>query len=198
MALGTASNGDSLEEYYALLIYLARCHLDPRLTRKFSVEDLVQETMLRAHRAWDQFQGQGRQQRKAWLRIILLHALATELAHIKDDVNLERPIHDAAEDSSFRLQEFCNEEQTTPGAHAVRNERALLLEEALQKLDERQRTAILLKHYHNWSHAQIAEHLQTTPPAVAGLLHRGRKELQENLSHLESDDGCALRELGSQ
>ena len=89
MALGTASNDDSLEEYYALLNYLARCHLDPRLTRKFSIEDLVQETMLSAPR-WDQFQGQGRQQRKAWLRIILLHTLATELAHIKDDVNLER------------------------------------------------------------------------------------------------------------
>jgi RNA polymerase sigma-70 factor, ECF subfamily len=185
----SAPDNESLEGYHGFLCYLAHCHLDPRLARKLGVEDLVQETMLRAHRAWDQFRGEEGQQRKAWLRVILLNTLATEVARIKTEVNLERPICDAAQDSSVRLRDFINEEQTTPGAHALRNERALCLEEALQQLEERQRVAVVLRHYHGWSHAHIADHLGTSLPAVAGLLHRARKELCKELSHLESNDG---------
>jgi RNA polymerase sigma factor (sigma-70 family) len=73
-------------------------------------------------------------------------------------------------------------EDTSPGERLVRQEEGLRLLEALSKLDPRQREAIILQKYHGGALAQIAEHLDCTIGAAAGLHARGLKNLHKHLS----------------
>lgn len=62
----------------------------------------------------------------------------------------------------------------------MKQERAEQLASTLLKLLDDERSAVVLKHYHNWSVAEIAQHLDRTQDAVAGLLRRGLKKLREH------------------
>ena len=66
-----------------------------------------------------------------------------------------------------------------PGAEDLR------LAEAIARLPEDQREALILQRWHQWSLAQIAEYLGRSQPAVAGLLHRALKQLKEELREVE-------------
>jgi RNA polymerase sigma-70 factor, ECF subfamily len=174
-------DGQALEDFLGFLQYLANLQIDPRLRAKLDPEGLVQETLLRAHKAHDQFRGTERRQKKAWLRTIFLRVLANELRRLK----AESPLDQAVEDSSARVEVFIAAEQSTPSEQAQRNEAALQLEEALAGLPERQREAVVLKHIHGWSLAAIRAHLGVSTAAVAGLLNRGLKELRDVLPRPE-------------
>ncbi len=57
----------------------------------------------------------------------------------------------------------------------------LHLAAALDKLPDAQREALMLRHFHGWPLAQIAEHLGRSHAAVAGLLKRGLQQLRDQL-----------------
>ena len=63
----------------------------------------------------------------------------------------------------------------------MQHERAVQLAAALAQLPDAQREALVLQHWHGWTLAQIGEHLDRTPAAVAGLLKRGLRQLRELL-----------------
>ena len=56
------------------------------------------------------------------------------------------------------------------------------LEYWLGQLDERQRTAVVLFHFHQMSYVEIAEALDVPLNTVRTLIHRGRKRLRELIS----------------
>lgn len=58
----------------------------------------------------------------------------------------------------------------------------IALQQAVQKLPERQRTAFLLCQVQGWSQIEAANLLDTTPDAVESLLSRARKALRKTLS----------------
>ena len=72
-------------------------------------------------------------------------------------------------------------EQSSPSERAQRNEQAVLVAGALETLPEAQREALVLHYWQGWTLPRIAEHLQRTPAAIAGLLQRGLKELRKQL-----------------
>lgn len=63
----------------------------------------------------------------------------------------------------------------------MRQEQAIQLSTALAKLPDAQREALVLRHFHGWSLAQIAEELGRSHAAVAGLLKRGLQQLRNEL-----------------
>ena len=87
-------------------------------------------------------------------------------------------------DSASRLENWLAAEQSSPSQHLQREERAVRLAEALAELPEAQREAVILRHWHGMSLADIAQQLQCTPAAVTGLLHRGLKNLRKHLQDL--------------
>ncbi len=174
-------DGQPLEDHREFLCYLARVQIDPRLQGKLDAEGIVQETLLRAHKARDQFRGETCGDMKAWLRAIFMHVLFDEIASVPPEHSLDAAIAD----SSVRLKAFLEADGTSPSEQAMRNERALLLEAALAKLPERQREAVVLKHIHGWSLAEISTHLAANSSAVAGLLHRGLTKLGDLLPRPE-------------
>ena len=170
--------------FRAYLTLLSRAHVDPRLRHRVDLSGVVQQTLLEAHRAWEQFRALGEAQRAAWLRRVLANNLTDEVRKLSTgarDVRRERSLEAALDHSSARLADWLAAEQSSPSQRAERHEQGLRLAAALEALPEAQREALELQHWHGWSLAQIAEHLGRTPPAVAGLLHRGLQQLRKHL-----------------
>jgi RNA polymerase sigma-70 factor (ECF subfamily) len=176
-----------LERYRSYLMLLARLRLDARLRGKLDASDVVQQTLLEAHVAAGQFRGQSPGEQAAWIRQILARNLANavrDLGRQKRDAGRERSLNAMLDESAASLDGWLAAEQSSPSAQAQRHERAVLLAEALAKLPEHQREAVILRHFENLSLADIATRLDCTTAAVTGLLHRGLKNLRDHLREL--------------
>jgi RNA polymerase sigma-70 factor, ECF subfamily len=188
MASEAQADGQAPERFRKFLEFLAGVRLDPRLRRRFDPEDFVQKTMLAAHAARDLLETMNELQQKAWLRETLLNQMKNALRDAttkKRDMNRDLALDDVIESSSLRLEAVLAAEQTPTSEKAHRNEMALRLDEALKVLPERQREAVVLKHYHGWTLAEISQHLGVTQLAVAGLLRRGLMKLHDLLPNPE-------------
>jgi RNA polymerase sigma-70 factor (ECF subfamily) len=68
--------GRALEACRRYLLHIAQQEVTPALQVKGSASDLVQETFLEAHRAFEHFHGGSEAELRAWLRRLLLHHAA--------------------------------------------------------------------------------------------------------------------------
>jgi len=185
-----ANTGEDLGQFRAYLELLARLGADTRLQGKLDLSGVVQQTLLEAHQATAQLHGRSSEEKAAWLRRALANNLADQIRRLrsgKRDVNRERGLEDALEQSSDRVQAWLAAEQSSPSTQASRHEQALRLAEALGQLPENQRRAVELRHLKGLSLAEIAGELACSKPAVVGLLHRGVQKLRELLQALEGE-----------
>lgn len=173
-----------LEQFRDYLGLLARAHLCPLLRGKADGSDVVQQTLLEAHRHLDQFRGTTSGEQAAWLRQILarqLANLARDQQRERRDVRRECSLEQAVEQSSARLEAWLVAEQSSPSERAERNEQLFALASALTILPEAQREAVEMRYLQNLSLNEIAARMGRTPGAVAGLLHRGLEALRQQL-----------------
>jgi RNA polymerase sigma-70 factor (ECF subfamily) len=184
MSPALEGDGPGLEQFRSYLHLLAQLHLDPRLRGKLDASDIVQQTLLQAHQARDQFRGRSDGERAAWLRQILARNLAhavRDFGRDKRDVARERSLEAALDASSARLEAWLAAEQSSPSQQAERDERAVRLAAALDQLPESQRQAVVLHYFQGCPVAEVGRQLGRSTSAVAGLLHRGLKQLREHL-----------------
>jgi RNA polymerase sigma-70 factor (ECF subfamily) len=180
--------GRLLESFRAYLHLLARLHLAPPLRGKLDPSDVVQQTLLQAYQALDQFRGHSDAECAAWLRQILARNLAQaarDFGRAKRDLAREQPLQAALDASSARLEAWRVADQSTPSQRAEKGEEALRLAEALEQLPEAQREALVLQHWQGLSLAEIGTHLGRSPEAVAGLIKRGLKQLRHLMQESE-------------
>ncbi len=173
-----------LEQHRNYLRMLADMQLNPRLRVKEGASDIVQQTMLDAHRDLADFRGQTDAELRAWLKMILTRNLLTVARRYgthKRAAGREVTLQDQLEKSSALFHHQLVAEQTSPSMKLIKQERSEQLAAALLKLLDDERSAVVLKHFHDWSVAEIAQHLGRTQDAVAGLLRRGLKKLRELL-----------------
>jgi RNA polymerase sigma-70 factor (ECF subfamily) len=173
-----------LEPFRAYLRLLARLHLAPQLRGKLDPSDVVQQTLLQAYQARDQFRGRSEAEWTAWLRQILARNLAQavrDFGRAKRDLARERSLQAALDASSARLEAFLAADQSSPSQRAEQGEQALRLAEALEQLPEAQREALVLQYWQGLSLAEIGTHLGRSPEAVAGLIKRGLKQLRQRM-----------------
>ena len=115
---------------------------------------------------------------------MLRHNLADAvraLGRAKRDPGLERSLEQTFENSSRRMNAWLVADQSSPSEHAAKNEQLLRLAEALARIPDAQREAVVLHHLQEWPLAEVAEQLGRSESAVAGLLHRGLKSLRHML-----------------
>jgi RNA polymerase sigma-70 factor, ECF subfamily len=177
-----------LERFRSYLLLLARVRLDPMVRAKVGASDVVQQTLLEAHRDLAQLRGRTVGEQAAWLRQILARNLANVLRDLrrdKRDVAREQPLQAALDESASRLEAWLAAEQSSLSQQVERHERAVRLAEALAALPENQREAVVLRHWHGHSLVEIGERLGVTTAAVTGLLHRGLRNLRKQLHDLE-------------
>ena len=149
-----------------------------RLTRNAAdAEDLVQETFLRAYRAFHQFEPGTNL--KAWLYRILTNTFIN--SYRKRQREPQTISEDEVED--WYLYSKMTEEGMEPSAEAAVLESLPDedVQEALSSLPEQFRMAVLLADVEGFSYKEIADIMGVPIGTVMSRLHRGRKALEKRL-----------------
>jgi RNA polymerase sigma-70 factor, ECF subfamily len=177
------ARGRLLAGYHHYLALLARLQVRRRLQGKIDPQDLVQETFLKAHRHFGQFRGTTERQWTAWLRQILATSAANlvrrYLGSRARDPRLERELADAFDESSRCLDAGLALVQSTPSQQASRREQAVLLAEALARLPEDHREAVILRHLEGLTFPEVAERMGRSQDSVKKLWARGLARLRD-------------------
>ena len=141
-------------------------------------EDVAQEAMLRLWRAAPDWRA-GEAGVGAWLRRVASNLCLDRLRRRRESPAAEPP--DRPDERPAALDRL------------AQDERAAALRAALAELPERQRLAIVLRHFEERPNPEIAAILETSVEAVESLLARGRRELAARLiprrAELELRDG---------
>ncbi|MGW0192410.1 sigma-70 family RNA polymerase sigma factor [Nonomuraea sp. NPDC003201] len=153
-------------------------------------EDLVQETYLRAWRAYEGFEG--RSSLRTWLYRIATSACLTAL-----DSRSRRPLPTGLSAPSTEPTAPLVSDHEVPWLEPVpdaltgvggddpativagRESIRLALIAALQHLPPRQRAVLVLRDVLRWKAAEVAEALETSTAAVNSILQRARAQLNE-------------------
>lgn len=181
---------ETLRDYREYLAILARERIGSGMRVRVPPSDVVQQTLLDAHRKRHQFRGSTQAEVAAWLRRILASRLVDAFRaskRDKRDVARERSLNETIDESHSRLEDCLAAVESSPSVKAHRSEQLVRLAGALADLRETQRQAIELKFLQGRSVRETAEELQKTPAAVGGLLRRGLARLREVLSE-ETDE----------
>ncbi len=177
-------DGQWLEPFRSYLTLLARAHLHSRHRAQLDASDVVQQTLLDAFAKREQFRGSSEGELAGWLREILKHNLLDELRdqrRNKRDVRREQSLDGAIEASFSHAQQWLAAVQSSPSQKAVKQEDLLRLSEALTKLPDDQRDAIVFHHLQSLKLAEVAKEMDRSEASVAGLLFRGLRTLQNLL-----------------
>src|SRR5262249_40168187 len=155
------------ERFRSYLRVLAELQLGHGGHAKIDPSDIVQQTLLEAHRDREQFRGGNEAEMAAWLRRLLACNLADAvrlLGRAKPDAAREQSLEAAIEASSGRLEAWLAAEQSSPSERADRNGALLRLMDALGRLAEANRQAVVLRHLQGLSLAEISARMGRTPP----------------------------------
>ncbi len=177
-------DGTRLEKFRNYLHILTRLQLGPRSSSKLDASDIVQETLLHAYPKRAQFRGNDDAARAKWLRAILARNVADALrsqGRQKRDIARETSLQVELDCSSDNLGAWLAAEQSTPSEQAMRHELAVHVANALARIPDSQREALLLHYWQGYSLAEIAVQLDRTTDAVGGLLKRGLRHVRELL-----------------
>ncbi|QNN54373.1 sigma-70 family RNA polymerase sigma factor [Nocardioides mesophilus] len=161
---------------------LAHCY---RMTGSVhDAEDLVQETYLRAWRAYHSFEG--RSSVRTWLHRIATNVCLTALEG-KDRRPLPTGLGQPGSTAGDPLDERAEVPWLEPAPDALVADPAdaaearegirLAFVAALQHLPARQRAVLILRDVLRWKAAEVAEALETTPAAVNSALQRAHAQM---------------------
>jgi RNA polymerase sigma-70 factor (ECF subfamily) len=179
---------EAVQTYRGYLSFQARVLVSPWLKNHLDLSGIVNGVLFRAWQTRDRLRQMNAGERTAWLRTVLANQIRDEIAKLHAecrDVRRNRSLEAALDESSARLEAVLAAPQSSPSEAAQRHEQERRLAEAMERLPEAQREALVLQRWHGWSLEQIAEQMGRTPGAVAGLLHRALRQLKKELHEPE-------------
>ncbi|CCQ93627.1 RNA polymerase sigma factor, sigma-70 family protein [[Clostridium] ultunense Esp] len=133
-------------------------------------DDLVQETFYKAYKNLHTFRDEDAAF-STWLYTIAKNTVLSELRRSR---NSEIYI-----DEKYALSLVSHD--PLPDQEILRQERAGVVREAIQKLPDTQRSALLLREYEEMEYKEIAQLLGLTVSSVKSLLFRARTSLRQQL-----------------
>jgi RNA polymerase sigma-70 factor (ECF subfamily) len=164
-----------VESYRDYLLILAGLHRGLLARAGLDPSDLVQMTLMKAHRNAGQFRGTLACEQAAWMRRILMRTMIDEARRAAPrDVSLEA----AFEESSLRLEAVLGDGRAAAGVAGEEEERLAALAAALPRLSDDQRRAIELRYLEGLSIEAISRRMERTTASVGGLLQRGLRQLR--------------------
>ena len=143
-----------------------------------AAEDLAQEAFLRVYRARQTWRPEAKF--STWLYRVTANACLNELRARKARKAVETTA--AAGPSGEPPPEGSDPRAEAPGDALVRKETAHHVREAVARLPEDQRMAVILNKYEGLSYRELADALDRSVPAVKSLLVRARENLRRDLA----------------
>jgi RNA polymerase sigma-70 factor (ECF subfamily) len=139
--------------------------------------EITQETFISALQSLPSYQE--RKSFKAWLYTIALNHSRSALRKRKSLARLGTMLA-----SIFRLE---TQKQVSPEEAVIQNEKEEVLWQSLNQLDERFRTVMVLRYFHELSIAEISEILSVNEGTIHSRLHSAREKLRDALEHLDNE-----------
>jgi RNA polymerase sigma-70 factor (ECF subfamily) len=189
-----AGNLAALNELFARhrdrLRRMVEMRLDWRLHGRADASDVIQEAYLEAARRLDDYLREPAMPLFLWLRflvgerLLVLHRqhLGAQMRDARREVSLYRGA--LPEASSAALAAQLLGKQTSPSEAAVRAERMLRLQEAINRLDPLDREVLSLRHFEQLSRAETAQVLGIAESAAAKRYIRALKRLKDTLADM--------------
>ncbi len=180
-----AAMSTELGAYRAYLRFLANHGLAPKIRQRVDPSDVVQQTLLEAHRSAEDFQSRRPAEVAAWLRKILARNLAKagrDNRRQKRDVGRERSLDADLNRSSLRLAGLLVSDEPSPSERAMQHERAVQLAAAIDEISEDRREALVLYYWRGWTFVAIAERLGVSRFVVARLVREALGDLKTRLT----------------
>src|SRR5262245_15099314 len=175
------------EVYRPYLRLLAQGQLGRHLRAKCDASDLVQQTLMEAHRDFPNFQGTHEGELLAWLRRILAHNLFNEARHFNAqqrnasrEVSLEQ-VQQGLDHSSLTLGRCLADAGPSPSSMAARGEAAVRLAGTLTQLPADYPTVLVRRVLEGRSAEEVGERMGRTAGAVRMLQMRALAALREGL-----------------
>jgi RNA polymerase sigma factor (sigma-70 family) len=172
-----------LDSAYNLARYLTR---DAVLS-----EDVVQDAVLRAFRAFDQFRGSSP---RAWLFAIVRNCSRTALSGRGGGMSLVINESALGDDAAAQLSNRADP-APTPEEQALRNEDDNRVRSAIEAMPEPFREAVVLRDIEDLSYAEVAEVTGVPVGTVMSRLSRGRAMLAKELLPAREDQSEQSRSV---
>jgi RNA polymerase sigma-70 factor (ECF subfamily) len=162
--------------------------MDPRLRARVDASDVLQEAYLELAGDLDAYRDDPRLPPLLWMRLHVgrrlttLHRqhLGTQMRNAGLEISLYRDA--LPEASSAALASMLLGKHTSPTQAAMRAERLLRVQEALNSLDPLDREVLALRHFEQLNRSETAEVLGITQDAGAKRYFRALKRLKEVLA----------------
>jgi RNA polymerase sigma-70 factor, ECF subfamily len=183
--------GELLEDYRAYLTVLAKRFLNDKVRGRVDEADIVQITFMEAQRDLHAFRGEHIEELLGWLRHILRNNVSS--AHQKhlytQKRSAGREVSNSPSDSGPAITDMAPSETTSPSQRVIKDEAAVFLANCLEGLPETQREALRLRYVEGCSLKEIAERMEKSEMAAAGLLKRGLQALRSRMISDSSSGG---------
>jgi RNA polymerase sigma-70 factor (ECF subfamily) len=185
-----AAAGEALVRHRARLRRMVEARLDRRVRGRLDPSDVLQDGFADAIARFPGYLADPKVPLFLWLRLVVGERLAKVHrdhlgAQVRDavrEVSLYRGPMPAA--SSAALAAHLLGKETSPTQAAVRAERLLRLQEALNALDPLDREILSLRHFEELTHAEAAQVLEIQEAAAAKRYVRALKRLKAVLATL--------------
>lgn len=144
--------------------------------------DVTQEVFIKVFRNIHSFHGDS--SLRTWIYRIAVHEASNQRRwwsrHKQQELTLD-DAHENEDGESFSLADMLAAADASPFDNVARAQLRERVEEALQKIPEVFRTAVVLREVEGFAYDEIAEILQTNVGTVKSRLLRGRAALREEL-----------------
>ncbi|MFQ5731078.1 MAG: sigma-70 family RNA polymerase sigma factor [Planctomycetaceae bacterium] len=181
---------DLFSRFRGRLKRMVRLRLNRRLYGRVDDSDVLQEAYLEAARRLPEYLQEPVLPFFLWLRhitgqqLLVVHRrhLGTRMRDAAREVSLHRGGLPAASSASLAAQLLGR--LTSPSQAAVKAERRLRLQEALNTMDEFDREVLTLRHFEQLSNSEVATTLGIQESAASKRYVRALDRLQQTLSEL--------------
>jgi RNA polymerase sigma-70 factor (ECF subfamily) len=183
----TAARDELFRRYTAYLKVLARGQIGGLLRGKCDASDVVQLTLLEAHRDFATFLGRGEGELLAWLRQVLAHNLYNEarrFAAAQRDAAREVPldaVRAGLDQSSVALGRQLPDSGPSPSQQAATRESAVHVAEAIARLPDDYQEVLLLRVFEELPAEEVARRMGRTAGAVRMLQMRALAALKDEM-----------------
>jgi RNA polymerase sigma-70 factor (ECF subfamily) len=154
------------------LLALIRVRLGPTVRREVESQDILQQTLLKAFRKIEQFEGSSRDNLMGWLATIAWNEIRDQAdfyQRLRRDVRLRQTWVSGFDPAARQLH--------TEASRIALNEESRLLVAAMDRLTVSHREVIVLRRFEELSFREIGQRLDRTPEAARKLFARSMSAL---------------------